>query len=384
MEQYGAGPWGTMLLADMGAEIIKVENPETEGDVARYVPPYTEDQDSLYFQSFNRNKSSITLNLRHPKGIEVFHGLVKVSDAAFNNLRGDIPAKLGLDYQALGLVKRSIVCCSLSAFGRTGARASEPGYDYLMQGYAGWMGITGEPDGPPQKFGLSMVDLTGGAMAALGLLSAIIRARDSGVGCDVDVNLFDTALSQLAYLGAWHLTKGYQPERTPDSSHPSQIPSQVLPTKDGWMVVMCAKDKFYEDLVSLLGAPELAQDERFCSFTKRLENRDELVVILKRLTQLRSTSEWLELLRGKVPCAPVNSVEEAFLDPQAEEDGMILEIPHPQFGTVKEVAGPIKITGPAVQHRRGPALGEHTDEVLQGLLGMSPSEIGALRCDGAL
>ena len=383
-EQFGAGPWATMLLADLGAEVIKVENPNTQGDVARYVPPYTVEQDSVYFQSFNRNKKSITLNLQHPRVREALHPLVAISDGVFNNLRGDLPAKLGLDYPALGQVRQSIVCCSLSAFGRTGARANEPGYDYLMQGYAGWMSITGEPGTPPQKTGLSLVDLSAGTMAALGLMSAILRARETGAGCDVDVNLFDTALSELAYVGAWHLTKGYQPQRMADSSHPSQIPSQVLPTKDGWLVVMCAKEKFYQNLVRILGAPELADDPRFDSFENRLAHRDVLVPLLKALTQRRPTAEWLELLKGEVPCAPVNSVEEAFADPQVAEDEMILELPHPEFGTVRTVAGPIKIGDAEVEHRRGPQLGEHTDEVLQTLLDLSPAAIEDYRQMGML
>lgn len=384
VEQFGAGPWATMMLADLGAEVIKIENPETQGDVARYVPPYTGAQDSVYFQSFNRNKKSMTLNLRHPRVREVLHPLVAISEGVFNNLRGDLPAKLGLDYAALKGVKPSIVCCSLSAFGRTGRRAGEPGYDYLMQGYAGWMSITGEPDAPPTKAGLSLVDLSGGVMASLGLVSAILRARETGVGCDVDVNLFDTALSQLGYVGAWHLTRGYRPQRMPDSSHPSQIPSQVLPTQDGWLVVMCAKEKFYRSLVRIMGAPELAEDARFRTSGDRLENRETLVPMLKALSRKRTTAEWLELLRGEVPCAPVNTVEEAFRDPQVAEDGMVLDLPHPEFGTVRVVAGPIRIGDACMEHRRGPKLGEHTEEVLAEYLGMSGEEIEGLRRDGVL
>lgn len=384
IEQFGAGPWATMALADMGAEIIKLENPLTGGDVARYVTPYTVEQDSLYFQSFNRNKKSITLNLQHPKAAQILHPLAAASDAVFNNLRGDLPQRLGLDYPALKHLKEGLVCCSLSAFGRQTPRAAEPGYDYLMQGYAGWMSITGEPGGPPQKSGLSLVDLNGGICAALGLVSAILRARETGVGCDVDVNLFDTALSQLGYIGAWHLTRGYEPTRTPDSSHPSQIPSQVLPTQDGWLVVMCAKEKFYRNLVRIIGAPELAEDPRFDSFEHRLAHRDELVIQLKALTQQKPTAEWLELLKGQVPCAPVNSVEEAFADPQVIEDKMIIDLPHPEFGTVRTVAGPIRISDSDVEHRRGPKLGEHTDEILQELLGLTPETIAGYREDGLL
>ena len=384
IEQFGAGPWATMMLADLGAEIIKVENPATGGDVGRYVTPYASAQDSLYFQSFNRNKKSITLNLQHPRVAQILHPLAAAADAVFNNLRGDLPARLGLDYAALKHLKSDLVCCSLSAFGRTGARAAEPGYDYLMQGYAGWMSITGEPEGPPQKSGLSLVDLNAGVCAALGMVSAILRARETGVGGDVEVNLFDAAISQLAYVGAWHLTRGYDPAPTPDSSHPSQIPSQVLPTRDGWLVVMCAKEKFYRNLVRLLGLPELAADPRFASFELRLENRDELIPQLKARTRQKPTAEWLERLKGQVPCAPVNSVAEAFADPQVAADQMVLDLPHPEFGTVKTPAGPIRIDDAAVAPRRGPGLGEHTDEILQNLLALSPDEIAAYRRDGML
>ncbi len=379
MEQFGAGPWGSMMLADLGAEVIKIENPATDGDVARHIPPYTGDHDSIYFQSFNRSKKSITLNLQDPRGQTVLHELAKVSDCVYNNLRGDLPAKLGLDFPALKSLKTGIVCCSLSAFGRTGDRASEPGYDYLMQGYAGWMSITGEPDSAPQKSGLSLVDLNAGVLAALGIVSAIHRARETGVGCDVDVSLFDTALSLLGYVGAWHLTRGYQPKRMPDSSHPSQIPSQVLPTSDGWLVVMCAKEKFYRNLVRILGAPELVDDQRFRTSADRMENREVLVSMLKDLTRKETTAIWLARLKGEVPCAPVNSVEEAFQDSQAGE--MILDLPHPQFGTVRQTAGPIRISDHAPEHYRGPALSEHTDEILRELVGLSDDEIEALRQD---
>ena len=381
VEQFGAGPWGTMMLADLGAEVIKVENPETGGDVARYIPPYTCDQDSVYFQSFNRNKKSITLNLQHERGRELLRELVKTADGVYNNLRGDLPSKLGLDYPALKTTHPTIVCCSLSAFGRGGERAGEPGYDYLMQGYAGWMSITGEPNSPPTKSGLSLVDLNAGVLAALGMVSAIHRAKETGAGCDVDVSLFDTALSLLGYVGAWHLSKGYEPKRMPDSSHPSQIPSQVLPTQDGWLVVMCAKEKFYQNLVRILGAPELAEDPRFKTSADRMAHRETLVPMLKELTREQTTQTWLGRLKGEVPCAPVNSVEEAFRDPQA--DRMVLELEHPEFGTVRETAGAIKVSDYGRTHRRGPSLGEDTEAVL-GEVGVSKQELIELTKGGVV
>jgi crotonobetainyl-CoA:carnitine CoA-transferase CaiB-like acyl-CoA transferase len=382
VEQYGAGPWGSMLLGDLGAEVVKLEQPG-QGDVARSVPPYAIDGDSVYFQAFNRNKRSLTLDLRHPEARSVLQRLVTSMDAVFNNLRGDLPDRLGLTYSHLQAANPKVVCCSLSAFGRHSRRAAEPGYDYLMQGYAGWMSITGEPGGPPQKSGLSLVDLSAGIMAGLGLVSAVLRARETGHGGDVDVSLFDTALSELCYLGAWHLTRGYQPERLPDSSHPSQIPSQVLPTRDGWLVVMCAKEKFWQRLVEVLGAPELAADPRFVTFADRLQHRDELAPLLKQLSSKRTTAEWLDLLRGQVPCAPVNSVAEALRDPQVAEDEMILEVPHPAFGVVRQLASPIKVADARREACRAPALGEHTQTVLAEA-GFSAAEIEALHARGVV
>ena len=383
-EQYGAGPWGTVHLGDLGAEIIKVEDPQSGGDVARYVPPYTSKQDSVYFQSFNRNKKSITLNLRHPNSSNVLRRVVAGSDAVFNNLRGDLPSKLGLDYQSLEQVNPSIVCCSLSAFGRHGDRATEPGYDYVIQGYAGWMSLTGEPDSAPQRTGLSLVDYTAGTMAALGMVSAILRARETGKGCDVDVSLFDNALAHLGYVGAWHLSRGFEPRRWADSSHPSQVPSQILPTKDGLIVVMCAKEKFYVNLVTIMGAPNLASDPRFATFAQRMENREELATLLKELSSKRTTAEWLDLLRGKVPCGPVNSVPQALSDPQVTEDEMVIEMDHPELGTVRQLSSPIKISDSRPSHRLGPQLGAHTNEILRKYARATDAEITAWRRDGVI
>lgn len=384
VEQYGAGPYGSMLLADLGAEVIKIENPDTGGDVGRTVPPYLAENDSLYFQSWNRNKKSLALNLQHTRAKEVLHPLVQRADAVVNNLRGDVPAKLGLDYATLRDVNPAIVCGSLSAFGRTGSRASEPGYDYLMQGYAGWMSITGEPDGPPQKSGLSLVDLGGGAMMALGVVSAVLRARETGRGCDVDVNLFHTALAQMTYLAVWHLNRDYQPTRMADSAHPSQVPSQVLPTRDGWMVVMCAKEKFYRNLVHLMGRPDLADDPRFCNFKARLENREQLITVLKTLTREKTTAQWIDLLNGQVPCAPVNTVEQAFKDALVKEQQLVASTPHADFGEVRQVTSPIRINDAPAAPQPAPGLGEHTSQVLQEELGLSKMQVEALRGEGVI
>jgi len=272
VSQFGAGPFGTQVLADLGAEIIKIEDPGVGGDISRYVPPYQQERDSLYFQSFNRGKKSLTLNLRHPAGQAVLQDLAKVSDAVFNNLRGDLPGKLGLTYEALKAVNPRLVCCALTGFGTTGPRAAEPAYDYLVQGYAGYMAVTGEPDGPPGKCGVSVIDFAGGYAAMVGLMVGLFDAQRTGIGRDVDVSLLDTAVSMLSYFAIWTLNRDWHPERVADSGHQTLVPAQNFPTQDGWIVIFCNKDKFWQSLVHKMGLEELARDPRFTSFPDRLEH----------------------------------------------------------------------------------------------------------------
>jgi len=382
ISQFGAGPFGTTVLADLGADVIKIEDPAGGGDVARYVPPYAEDGDSLYFQSFNRGKKSITLDLRHPVGQRVFHDLVRVSHAVYNNVRGDQGDKLGLTYRALAGVNPAIVCCSLSGFGASGPRAAEPGYDYLIQGYAGYMAITGEPDGPPGKCGVSIIDFAGGYASMLGLMVGLWDAQRTGIGRDVDVSLLDTAVSMLSYFATWALNRDWEPARVEDSGHQTLVPSQNFRTRDGWIVVFCAKEKFWRSLAEALGLPHLAADPRFATFADRLEHKQELLAIVKPRFLARTTGEWLDALRGRVPCAPVNSVRQALEDEQVRRE-MILDVRHPVFGVIREVASPIKTEG-AVRHPApAPRLGEHTDAILRDLLGYMPDRIATLRAAGA-
>ncbi len=384
VSQFGAGPFGTQVLAELGAEIVKIEDPEVGGDVSRYVPPYLADADSLYFQSFNRGKKSVALNLRHPDGQAVFRDLVRVSDAVFNNVRGDQPGKLGLTYDALKDVNPRIVCCSLSGFGSAGPRAAEPGYDYLIQGYAGYMAITGEPDGPPGKCGVSVIDFAGGYAAMLGLMVALYDAQRTGVGREVEVSLLDTAVSMLSYFATWTLNRDWEAERTRDSGHQTLVPAQNFPTRDGWIVVFCAKEKFWKALVEIIGLPELGRDPRFATFADRLANKDALVVLLSDRLRTRPTAEWLALLRGHVPCAPVNSVRQALADEQVQARGMILEVDHPVFGRIREVASPIRTAGAATAPAPAPRLGEHTDTFLREILGYGNHTIASLRSKGAI
>ena len=384
VSQFGAGPYGMMQLADLGADVIKIENPETGGDVARYVPPGTIERDSLYYQSLNRNMRSLTLNLRDPRGQAIFHELVREADAVFSNLRGDQPATLGLTFDDLEQFNPAIVCVSLSGFGMTGPRALEPGYDYLTQAYAGFMSLTGEPESPPARGGVSFVDFSSGLAAGLALVSGVMRARATGIGGDVDVSLLDTAISMLNYLAAWTLNSNYRPERLPSSSHPTLYPSQVFETSDGHLGIMCAKEKFWTELGARMETPELRDQERFGSFRARFNHREELVRLLANEFRQHPTQWWLDRLRGAVPCAPVNSVDEALADEQVLARNLLVEIEHPVFGPVRQTASAVRFPGEQRDHQPAAPLGADTDAILRDTLGYSEAQLAGLRERGVI
>ncbi|MFQ5666369.1 MAG: CaiB/BaiF CoA transferase family protein [Candidatus Binatia bacterium] len=384
LTQLGAGPYAMTVLGDLGADIIKIEDPTIGGDEARNVPPHAADGDSPYFQSLNRNAKSLTLNLRIPQGQDVFRRLVTVADAVYANPRGDLPAKLGLDFASLKGINPRIVCCCLSGFGKTGPRAADPGYDFLVQALAGFMSMTGEPGTAPTRCGVSIIDFSAGAMSALGLLIGLLRARDTGVGCDVDVSLLDTAVSMLNYLAVWILNAGYKLARLPDSAHQTLVPSQNFPTQDGNIVIMCMKEKFWQRLAERVGLGHLAGDPRFRTFQDRLAHRDELIPLLKTVLRTKTTAEWLDVLRGQVPCAPVYTVERALQDEQVRARDMVIEVEHAQFGRLHEVGCPIKIDDVRPRYQPASRLGADTADLLRTLLGLSVGEIAALRQCGAI
>jgi crotonobetainyl-CoA:carnitine CoA-transferase CaiB-like acyl-CoA transferase len=385
IEQFGAGPWATLQLADLGAEIIKIEDPGSDGDVGRYVPPFQEGQDSLFFETFNRGKKSVALDMRSAEGRAAFHDLVRASDAVFSNLRGDGPAKLGLTYDTLRDVNPRIVCVSLSGFGMTGPRAMEGGYDYVMQAMAGWMSLTGDPDGPPTKSGLSLVDLSGGYVAAIGLLAGIHRAQRDGEGCDADISLFETALHELMYVGTAAASRGHVPPRRPDSAHPSIVPFQAFQTSDGWITVAAAKQKFWQRMCEAIERAELLANPRYRDFAGRDEHRDELLAELRAVFRERSTDEWVRVLGSAgVPVGRVNQVTEALDDPQTVARGSIVETEHPKLGMVRQIASPLRLTGTSRGLRRAPFLGEHTDEVLRDVCGYDEERVAQLRAAGVL
>jgi len=383
IEQYGAGPFGTMQLADLGAEVIKVEDPSVGGDVSRYVPPYREGTDSLFFESFNRNKRSVTLDLRHPEARGVLEDLVRVSDALVSNLRGDQPEKLRIRFADLEPVNPRLVCVSLSGFGMTGPRAREGGYDYTVQGLAGWMQLTGGPDQPPTKSGLSLVDFCGGYVLAISTLAGVWQARRDGHGCDADLSLYETALAQLTYIGAWVASQGFEPRRMADSAHQTMVPFQAFATADGWIMIACPKQRLWEKLCVAIGRPELSGDPRFADFAARDRNRDVLVPLLGEILAGRPTAEWLEQLAAHgVPSGPVNDVQAAFADPQAAARGDVVEYEHPTLGVVRGPASPFRLSGGAPPAARGPMLGEHTHDVLRDLCGYDEERLSDLMAAG--
>lgn len=378
VEQYGAGPYGTMFLAQLGAEVIKIEPPGT-GESSRAAGPYyLGENDSLFFQTFNLNKRSLTLDLKSPEGKAIFHKLVATADAVCNNARGDQPAKLGLTYDALKHLNPALVCAHLSAYGRGTPREAWPGYDYLMQAEAGFMSVTGEPDGPPTRFGLSIVDFMTGAMLAIGTQAAIIGARATGVGRDVDISLLDTALHQTSYPAYWYLNEGYVVGRAPRSAHPTVTPSQTFRTADGWVFVMAQLPKFWTLLIEKIGRADLASDPRFATIPLRLENRAALVEELDRTFMTQPTQHWVDLLGGIVPVAPVYDLAQALDNPWQSAMGMIGAVDHPARAGMRVLSNPIRVDGERLPNRAGPSLGADTDALLAEV-GIGDDEIARLR-----
>lgn len=387
-EQYGAGPYGTMFLAQMGAEVIKIEPPDKPGqpggDTARAVGPhFLRENESLYFQAFNLNKKSLTLDLQSARGREILRALAATSHAMVNNLRGDLPARLGLDYAALADVNPAIVCAHLSAYGRDNVRAKWPGYDYLMQAEAGFLSLTGEPDGPPVRFGLSIVDFMTGTQMAVGLLAAMLDAQRSGLGRDVDVDLMSVAAHQMSYPAVWYLNEGDVTPRAPRSAHPSVTPSQMFRSADGWMFVMAQLPKFWSILVDAIGRSDLKDDPRFRRPADRLANRDELTQVLDTVFQTQPTQHWIDLLAGKVPVAPVHDLASAMDNPYLQETGMMQTVQHPDRESLRVLASPIRVDGERLPARAGPLLGADNDDVLASI-GLSDSEIEILKRDGII
>lgn len=383
IDQYGAGPYGTLHLADMGAEVIKIERPGV-GDYARAIPPFrTQDGgDSLFYQALNRGKRSVTLDLQDERGFAAFERLVAVSDAVFTNLRSDAAESLGLTYERLGAANPRIVCALLSGYGRSSPRAYEAGFDYMLQAESGIMSLAGEPDGLPTKAGVSIIDFSAGISAALALVSGLLDAQRSGVGGDVEVSLQDTAASLLNYVATWYLTAGHVTQRHRSSAHPSLVPSQLFACSDRHIVVMVNKEIFWPRLAAAVGHPEWAEAPDRATFIERLDNRDRVIADLEMVFATDTADAWLKRLHAHgVPAGPVRTVDEAFDDHAYLERTVTFS--HPAFGEVRS-PGPLVRGMPVAEPRPAAALGADTAAVLRELAGFSDAEIDQLQEDGAI
>lgn len=377
IEQFGAAPYGTMLLAELGATVIKIENASIGGDPARKTGPYfLGENDGDYFQSFNSNKKSVALDLRNEDGRKSLDQLIAGADVVMNNMRGDLPAKMGIDYASLSKIKPSIVCVHISAYGRDNERTARPGYDYLMQAESGLMDLTGEPNGPPSRIGApSMIDQSTGLTAAVGLLAAVVQARATGTGCDVDVSLFEVAVHQIGYVARWYLNAGHVSERQQRSAHFSVAPVQTFPTADGWVFIMCMTNKFWGELASAIGRPELAEDPRFAAPANRQANRDAITEIVDAELKKRPTSYWLDKLGSRLPIAPVLDLASAMDNPFLKATEMVRTVPHPAKPDMRVLANPIKINGKRLDQRPCSPLGADNNE----FLGAAAMTIGGKR-----
>ena len=386
-----AGPYCTMMLGDLGADVIKVERPGSGDETRGWGPPFVGKPygpypgESAYFIAANRNKRSLTVNIQSAEGQEIIHKLAGISDVLVENYRtGDLD-KLGLGYNDLHWQYPKLVYCSVSGYGRTGPYADRPGYDAVIQGEGGMMSITGPVEGPPSRVGIPITDITSGMFAATAILAAL-RARDiTGEGQLVDISLFDAHLALLTNVASNYLVGGKPPSRL-GNAHPNLVPYDAFPGRDGWFVLGVANDKQWGLLCDVLDRPVWKTDERFAANRNRVANREELVTELNRIFLQRNVDDWLaDLVKAGLPCGRINSIPEVFSHPQAAAREMTLESEHPTAGTVRLTGFPYKLSKtPASVQRPPPLLGEHTEEVLTSLLGLSVEAVASLHDKGAV
>lgn len=374
-----AGPYCTMVLADYGADVIKVEAPGGGDGTRAWGPPWVGDQ-SAYFLAANRNKRSITVDLKAPEGRQIIHELAVHSDVVVENFKVGGAEKLGVDYTTLAAINPRLIYCSITGYGQTGPYKDRAGYDFIIQAQGGVMSITGPEDGEPYKVGVAIADITAGLFAATAILAALHERERSGKGQVIDVALFDAQLAWLANVAQNYLATGETPARY-GNAHPSIVPYETFPTADGRIAVGIGTDAQFRRFCAAAGHPELAEDARFNTNRVRVEHRTTLIPILQAIFCTQTTATWLDLLNTLgVPAGPINDVAAALNDPQSVARNMVQEIDHPTVGPIK-LLGPVAKFGrtPAQIHSAPPPLGYHTDEVLRGLLGYDADRIAALR-----
>ena len=379
-----AGPFCSMTLADLGAEVIKVEIPG-RGDDTRAYPPFI-DGVSSYFLTINRGKKSVTLNLKTAEAREAFYRLAESCDVLLENFRPGVTERLGVDYKIIHKVNPRLIYCSISSFGQKGPYASWPGYDLIVQGMGGLMGITGEEGRPPVRVGVAITDLGAGMWAVIGILAAL-RARDkTGKGQYIDVSILDGSVSWMTYVAGNYFATGSVPPRM-GSAHPSIVPYQGFEAADGKHILIGAgNDRLWALLCRGMGLDDWIDDPRYTTNDKRVKNREELIPALEREFKKRTRDEWLDMLRGVgFPCAPVYTIDEIFNDPHVLHRGMLVEMEHPEVGSIKQIGPTLKLSDtPCIIGSPPPALGEHTEEVLRSIAGYTIEEIEGLRQAGAI
>jgi crotonobetainyl-CoA:carnitine CoA-transferase CaiB-like acyl-CoA transferase len=390
-----AGPWASQNLADLGAEVIKVERPRFGDDSRTYGPPWVKDRegrdtkDSAYFTSANRGKKSITLNISKPEGQKLVRELARVSDVLIENYKfGDL-ARYGLSYDDLKDINPRLIYCSVTGFGQTGPYREHPGYDFMIQGMGGMMSVTGEPDGAPgggpQRAGVPVADIITGMYATIAVCAAIAHRAETGIGQQLDLALLDSQIALLAYQNTNYFATGSAPKRI-GNLHPNIVPYQPFKTADGDVILACGNDNLFRKFCEAAGCTELADDPRFCGNGKRVENRVELTRLLQAVFARRNTKEWVELLEAAgVPNGPINNIAQVFAEPQVKARGIKVELDHPVAGKLPTVASPMRFSATTIEYKLAPpVLGQHTDEILRGLLQLDDAAIARLRADGTI
>ncbi|NIS79610.1 MAG: CoA transferase [Anaerolineales bacterium] len=386
-----AGPYCTMMLGDLGADVIKVERPGSGDESRGYGPPFVGqpygpyEGQSTYFFAANRSKRSLTLNLKSEPGLEIMHRLVAASDVLVENFRTGALDRMGLGYRAVHGINPGLVYCSVSGYGRTGPYAELPGYDVIIQAEGGMMGITGPVEGPPSRVGVPIVDICTGMFAATAILAALRARQSTGEGQLVDISLLDTQAALLTNVASSYLVEGKDPERL-GNAHPNISPYEVFKARDRWFVVGAANERQWGILCDMIGRPEMKDEPRFSTNSDRVANRTELADILNQAFASRDASDWIEEMRkAGLPCGPINTVPAVFDHPQAQAREMILETQHPSVGALRLAGFPYKLSQtPADVHRPPPLLGEHNEEVLVDLLGYSKDQVASFQERGAI
>ena len=390
-----AGPWAAQTLGDLGAHVIKVERPVTGDDTRLWGPPFLKDRedqptnDSAYYLCTNRNKQSIAVDFTQPAGQALLVALAKTCDVVIENFKLGSLKQYGLDYASLKAVNPRLVYCSITGFGQTGPYAPRAGYDFLIQGMGGLMSVTGRPDGEPgegpMKVGVALTDILTGLYASTAILAALSSREVTGQGQHIDLALLDVGVACLANQGMNYLYSGKLPQRM-GNAHPNTVPYQDFPTADGYMILAMGNDTQFAKFCAAAGRPELSDDARFKANEGRVNNRAELIPLLRQITVMRTTKDWIALLETVgVPCGPINTIADVFDDPQVKARGIQFHMQHPVAGEIPLVASPIRLSGTPVQYRHAPPqLGQDTDAVLQAELGLSAPVIAELRSKGIL